>query len=144
MPVCAACGRSGRKGSKFCPDCGKQMNEDYQPLDTIRSSYGMQRKVLTITRPAPSAVTLNLFAVERNAVSDTAWACVVYSTVPYLGILFVPLAFLTGGIGYIVSQRRPHLGGRRVALVCIGLSVGILVVQIFLWWLLYIIPEIGI
>lgn len=116
------------------------MGEDYQPLDAIRSSYGMQRKALTIVERR-SEGTFNLFAVERNAVSDTAWACVVYSTVPYLGILFVPLAFLTGGIGYIVSQKRPHLGGRRMALVCVGLSFGILLVQIFLWWLLYIIPE---
>lgn len=141
--VCAACGASGRKGSKFCPDCGKLLSEDYQPLDAIRSSYGMQRKVLTVNKPA-SGGSFSLFAVERNSVSDTAWACVVYSMVPYLGILFVPLAFLTGGIGYIVSQKRPHLGGRRMALVCVGLSFGILVVQIFLWWLLYLIPEIGI
>jgi hypothetical protein len=120
------------------------MSEDYQPLDAIRSSYGMQRKALTIEQRSSAPNTLNLFAAPRNAMSDTAWACVVYSMVPYIGILFVPLAFVIGGIGYMVAVKRPYLGGRRVAVMSVGLSFGILVVQIFLWWLLYIIPEIGI
>lgn len=118
------------------------MSEDYLPLDSIRSSYGMQRRPLKME--TTSSTPVNIFRPERNAVSDTAWACVVYSMVPYLGILFVPLAFITGGIGYAVSKQRPHLGGGRMASVCVALSVVILVVQIFLWWLLYIIPEIGI
>jgi hypothetical protein len=142
---CAACGNThSRSTSKYCPVCGKLMSEDYQPLDAIRSSYGMQRKTLTIEKRAAAASPLSLFAVERNAMSDTAWACVVYSMVPYLGILFVPLAVVIGGIGYAVARRQPHLGGKRIAIVSIGLSFGILIVQIFLWWLLYIIPEIGI
>lgn len=118
------------------------MSEDYLPLDAIRSSYGMQRRPLKMetNANAPS----DLFERQRNVVSDTAWACVVYSMVPYLGILFVPLAFITGGIGYAVARQRPQLGGGRMAGICVALSVAILAVQIFLWWLLYIIPEIGI
>ncbi len=85
-----------------------------------------------------------LFLDSRNTLSDTAWACVVYSLVPYLGILFVPFALVFGGYGYIVGRRRPDIGGRRLAAYSIGLSVFILLVQLFLWWLLYIIPEIGI
>ncbi len=117
------------------------MSEGYQPLDSIRSSYGMQRKPLVASDPPPP--TFNLFRVERNAISDTAWACVVYSMVPYIGIVFIPLAFLTGGIGYLAAQRRPQIGGGRLAVASVGLSFAVLVVQIFLWWLLYIIPEIA-
>jgi hypothetical protein len=84
-----------------------------------------------------------LFEKNENSVSETAWACVVYSFVPYLGILFVPFAFLVGSFGVLVSYRKPYLGGRRLSLVSIGLSFVVLVVQIFLWWLLYFIPEIG-
>ena len=127
--------------AKYCPVCGKIISEGYQPLDSIRSSYGMQRKPLaTPETPAP---TINLFHVERNSISDTAWACVVYSMVPYIGVLFIPLAFVTGGIGYLAAQRRPQNGGGRLAIACVGLSFAILAVQIFLWWLLYIIPEIA-
>ena len=85
----------------------------------------------------------SLFQPSKNLVSDTAWACVVYSLVPYLGILFVPFAFATAGFGFFVSYRESHLDGRRMAVACVGLSVFIFAVQIFLWWLLYIIPEIG-
>jgi hypothetical protein len=102
------------------------MSEDYLPLDAIRSSYGMQRRPLKMEPLDP--ITGDLFDTPRNPVSDTAWACVVYSLVPYLGILFVPLAFITG----------------KMATVCVVLSFVILAIQIFLWWLLYIIPEIGI
>ena len=119
------------------------MSEDYQPLDAIRSSYRMQRKELRIERSAASAGHVSLFSAERNAMSETAWACVVYSMVPYIGILFVPLALVIGGVGYAAARRHPQIGGGRVAIVSVSLSLGILVVQIFLWWLLYIIPEIG-
>jgi hypothetical protein len=118
------------------------MSEDYLPLDAIRSSHGMQRRPMKMDPIDP--VTGDLFEKSRNTVSDTAWACVVYSMVPYIGILFIPLAFVTGGIGYAVSKRRPQLGGGRMATMSVGLSLLILAVQIMLWWLLYIIPEIGI
>lgn len=140
---CSACGAEARRvGAKFCLVCGKLMSEKYQPLDTIRASYGLQGRHLeieTVGREEPK----NLFEENKNTVSQTAWACVVYSMVPYLGILFIPFAFVVGGFGYIVSYRRPQLGGRRLAAACIGLSVLVLAVQIVLWWLLYIIPEIG-
>ena len=38
--VCTACGAEARRGNaKFCLICGKLLKEDYQPLDTLRSSY---------------------------------------------------------------------------------------------------------
>jgi hypothetical protein len=140
---CSACGAEARRpGAKFCPVCGKLVKEGYQPLDTIRASYGLQGRHLefeSIVREDPQ----RLFEENKNTVSETAWACVVYSMVPYLGILFIPFAFVVGGFGYLVSYKRPQLGGRKLAAACIGLSVLVLAVQIVLWWLLYIIPEIG-
>ena len=141
--TCSACGAEARRiGAKFCPVCGKLVREGYQPLDTIRASYGLQGRHLEFEKPMLRE-SENLFEENKNTVSQTAWACVVYSMVPYLGILFIPFAFLVGGFGYIVSYKRPQLGGRRLAAACIGLSVLVLAVQIVLWWLLYIIPEIG-
>lgn len=140
---CSACGAEASRGTaKYCLVCGKLLKEGYQPLDSLRSSYGLQRRdlVLQTTERPPSGF---LFREDKNAVSDTAWACVVYSMVPYLGILFVPFALLIGGYGYYVSFRRPYLGGRTLAVVSLGLSLLILGIQIMLWWLLYIIPEIG-
>ena len=137
---CSACGAEAVRGSaKYCLVCGKLLAEGYQPLDSLRSSYRLQRQGL-IVEHRPS---MYLFQEDKNTVSDTAWACVVYSMVPYLGILFVPLAIVIGGYGYYVSFRKPYLGGRTLAVTCVVLSVLILAVQIMLWWLLYIIPELG-
>ena len=141
--ICTACGTEARRGdAKFCLTCGKLLEEDYQPLDTLRSSYRLQGKTFLVENAKREEIT-NWFDKNENSAAYTAWACVVYSMVPYLGILFVPFAFVVGSFGFLVAQRKPHLGGRRLALVCIGLSFAILVFQIFLWWLLYIIPELG-
>ena len=141
--ICSACGSEARRGNaKFCLTCGKFLREGYQPLDSLRASYRLQGKTFSLDEPKREEIQ-NLFEKNENSVSETAWACVVYSFVPYLGILFVPFAFLVGSFGVLVSYRKPYLGGRRLSLVSIGLSFVVLVVQIFLWWLLYIIPELG-
>lgn len=141
--ICSACGaQAQREEAKFCLVCGKYLFEDYQPLDNLRASYRLQGQSFLIENRR-NAEAANLFEQNKNSVAQTAWACVVYSFVPYLGILFVPLAFFVGGFGYIASRRRPQIGGRRLALVSIALSFVVLIVQIFLWWLLYIIPELG-
>ena len=142
-PVCSACGSEARRrNAKFCLTCGKFLPEGYQPLDSLRASYRMQGKGFALDRRQREEI-INLFEKTENTVSETAWACVVYSFVPYLGILFVPLAFLVGSFGVLVSYRKPYVGGRKLSLVSVGLSFVVLVLQIFLWWLLYIIPEIG-
>lgn len=141
--ICSACGSEARRRSaRFCLVCGKFLREGYQPLDTLRASYRMQGKNVSLDVPKREK-TPNLFETNENSVSETAWACVVYSFVPYLGILFVPLAVALGGFGVFVSYRKPYLGGRKLSLVSLGLSFVVFVVQIFLWWLLYIIPELG-
>ena len=106
----------------------------------IRSSYRLQGRKL----PKMPGHGGDLFRRERNSISDTAWACAVYSMVPYLGILFVPFALSVGTAGYVVNRRKPEPGGERKSLLCLGLSVVLLIVQLMLWSLLYLIPEIGI
>jgi hypothetical protein len=147
--ICSACGSDARRrDAKFCLTCGKFLREGYQPLDALRASYRLQGKAFAIEQqqqktPVKREEIQNLFEKNENSVSQTAWACVVYSFVPYLGILFVPLAFLFGSFGVLVSYRKPYLGGRKMSAISIVLSFVVLAVQIFLWWLLYIIPEIG-
>lgn len=138
---CSACGaESNRRLARFCRVCGKFLSEDYKPLDAFRAAHRMQGKILSVkSANAPE----RLFAQNKNSASEIAWAFVVYSLVPYLGILFCPGAAVLGGVGIIVSRRRPYLGGGRKSAYSLVLSFIIFAVQIFLWWLLYFIPEIG-
>lgn len=143
LVICVACGTEARRETaQFCLVCGKLLREDYEPLDALRSSYRLQGQSFLIKNEQREEV-VDLFEQNTNTVSQMAWACFVYSLVPYLGILFIPLTFLVGGFGYFVSFRQPHLGGRKLALISFGLSFVVLVIQIFLWWLLYIIPDLG-
>jgi len=138
---CSACGADiGREFAKFCRVCGKLLLEEYQPLDTLRASYRLQGKSFQFEKE--EEIT-NLFAENKNSASATAAAFVVYSLVPYLGILFCPGAFVMGSIGVFVSHRKPYLGGGKTSVYSIVLSVIIFAIQILLWWLLYIIPELG-
>ena len=141
--ICSACGAAARRGTaKYCLDCGKYLAEGYQPLDTIRSSYGLQRAALNPV--AEPEVEAGLFAPPNsNNASQFAWACFVYSLVPYLGIIFVPVAVVSALIGLAAVSRRPEIGGANQAASVIGLSVLVLSFQILLWWLLYVIPQIG-
>lgn len=143
LSVCSACGSDARRSdAKFCLVCGKLLGEDYQPLDTLRASYRMQGKDFEF-QSAQTPEVKDLFEQNKNSVSQTAWACLVYSFVPYLGILFVPFTIFIGGFGYAKALRQPQIGGRKLALVCVILSFVVLAIQIFLWWLLYIVPELG-
>jgi hypothetical protein len=86
----------------------------------------------------------NLFTERRSLASSAAWACVVYSMVPYLGILFLPFGFLISSIGFASAYRSSDDSEMRSAKICLGLSGMILFCQLLLWWLLYLIPETGI
>jgi hypothetical protein len=141
--ICSACGAEARRiNAKYCLVCAKLLKEDYQPLDTYRSSHRLQGKSFLVENAESKEIT-DLFAREENTVSQTAWACFVYSMVPYLGILFIPLTFIIGSFGVAVSYQKPHLGGRKLALTSMGMSFIVLAIQVFLWWLLYIIPELS-
>lgn len=136
--LCTACGTENLAGLAECQVCGKRIADGFHPLDTIRSSYNLQGKRLT----APA--NEDLFPSVHSPISETAWACTVYSMVPYLGILFIPIAIAIGGFGYLTSRRTADGAGGRMALISVGVSGALLVVQIVFWWLLYLIPEIGI
>ena len=150
--ICTACGsEAGRRFARFCRVCGKLLREDYEPLDTLRASYRMQGKTFrfeakAVEKPLPPAATAaaaNLFEENKNSASSTAWAFVVYSLVPYLGILFCPGAILLGTVGIYVSYRQPQLGGGRTSAYSIALGFVIFCIQVLLWWLLYLIPDLG-
>lgn len=78
---------------------------------------------------------------NRNGASTTAIAFVTYSLVPYLGILFCPGALLMGSLGVVQSYRAPQQGGRRASYTSIALTLVIFCIQVFLWWILYKVPE---
>ena len=65
----------------------------------------------------------------------------VYAMVPYLGVLFIPPALAMSGYLLFTAGRRDEV---RHAILCITVGSILLVVQVILWWLLYLIPEIGI
>jgi hypothetical protein len=142
--ICSACGASARRGAaKYCLDCGKLLSEGYQPLDTIRSGYGLQRAALNTVSDTPM-VGENLFEpANSNAASQFAWACFVYSLVPYLGIVFVPFAVVSAFLGFAAASRKPEIGGGSQSLSILGMSILVLAFQLLLWWLLYVIPELG-
>lgn len=115
--ICPACGTAAaRAAARFCSVCGKILTEDYEPLDRLRASYRLQgksfgfEKIPNQKNQKPEIV--NLFEENKNSASDAACAFVVYSLVPYLGILFCPLALLTRRLRRFhgVSQALP---GRR-------------------------------
>lgn len=137
---CPACGaHTSGSAVRFCNVCGKLLSEEYQPLDNWRSSYRMQGKPFKSQTKTPD--TTHLFEQNKNAAAQTAWACFVYSLVPYLGILFVPLTFSISGFGYFAAVRRPFPGGRTLSLASFYLSFVVLAIQLFLWWLLYSVPK---
>ena len=141
--TCPACGtKAVRDDAQYCLVCGKVLSEDYQPLDTLRSAHRLQGKTFLVENQESEEIT-DLFARNENDVAHTAWACFVYSMVPYLGVLFIPFTLVFGGFGVAVAHRYPHLGGRRLALVSVGMSFVVLAIQIFLWWLLYVIPNLS-
>ena len=141
LSVCSACGAdANRSAAKFCAVCGKILNQDYAPLDSLWASYNLQRRVKSEKISPPQEVK-ELFETPRNGAAATAMAFVVYSLVPYLGILFCPGAILMGGIGLAVSYQKPQLGGRQTATYSICLGAIVAAIQVLLWWLLYLIPE---
>lgn len=85
-----------------------------------------------------AAETVSLFEERRDLTKDTAWASLVYSLVPYLGILFVPFALVASLILLVRGGEAARRGPRYIIF---SLATGAF--QIFLWWLLYFIPTVG-
>lgn len=146
---CPACGAVGHRGdAQFCLTCGRELKESaYLPADALRSSYHLQQHRRLTTHPTESNTQMRrhlsgkLATKNRNGASSTALAFATYALVPYLGILFCPGAVLMGGIGIIRHSRLPHLGGRNASYAGVVFGVLIFSVQIFLWWILYKVPQ---
>jgi hypothetical protein len=136
--ICAACGTISVDAGESCKICGKLLKEGYFPLDNLRASY--KKQPWQLPQNEEQKEMKNLFEENKNTASETARAFAIYSTVPYLGILFCPGAVVMGGIGILVSRRKPALGGARTSAWSIAGGFLVLAFQIFLWWLLYYIP----
>lgn len=158
--ACPACGGAARRESaRFCATCGRQLDHDsYFPADSLRSSYHRQR----LSAPAAAAGDQSLLrrggggarAVSRPAAklfgprhtnaTAMALAFVTYALVPYLGILFCPGALLMGGVALARARRaspRRRPGDWRAAFYSFLLALVVFALQIFLWWILYKVPE---
>ncbi|MBA2731397.1 MAG: hypothetical protein H0U54_00750 [Acidobacteria bacterium] len=147
--ACLACGVEARRvEARYCSACGRSLDESYLPANALRASYNLQHR-RTVSRnvskasgaPLENSMSSIFPARNSNGASTTALAFVTYSLVPYLGILFCPGAVLMGGVGLYSSYRAPERGGRRASYM--GLTFGVLIfcAQLFLWWILYKIPE---
>ena len=151
--TCPACGTSARRAeSRYCATCGRTLKGDYLPADSLRASYHQQQRPAAvaavannvgenrITRRKPH--TRVIFPMKNlNTASTTALAFVTYALVPYLGILFCPGAIVMGSIGLLRSFRTPQLGGRRACYTSIFIGILIFGAQVFLWWILYKVPQ---
>ena len=80
---------------------------------------------------------VSLFEEKKPFENSAVWACVVYSLVPFVGVVFVPFIFVFG----FVSRIRSEAGQRISARWAMGLGVLIVIVQVVLWWLLYAVPK---
>jgi hypothetical protein len=153
MQACPGCGATARRTSaRFCLSCGRSLAESYLPADALRASYNAPRRRSSVSRLDKDAGVVNLKPLKSspssreqarniNGASTTALAFVTYALVPYLGILFCPGALLMGGVGLYNSYRAPERGGRRASYTGLLLGFLILCIQLFLWWILYKIPE---
>ncbi|MDT5122864.1 MAG: hypothetical protein QOC96_2346 [Acidobacteriota bacterium] len=148
---CLACGMTARRvEARFCSACGRSLDENYLPADALRASYNSpQRRSVSRssggTRPKPlkNSMSSIIPKLNRNGASTTALAFVTYALVPYLGILFCPGALLMSGIGLYNSYRAPERGGRRASYLCLTFGLLIFCAQLFMWWILYKIPQWG-
>ena len=85
----------------------------------------------------------SLFEPEERLSSNAAWACNVYALVPYLGILFLPVAFVLAAFDFSRARRSRKPYDARLAITASVTSLFLLAYQLLLWSLLYIIPEVG-
>ena len=77
---------------------------------------------------------VKLFEEEKPFASSAVWACVVYSLVPFVGVVFVPFVFIFGVVGLVRGESTFR---------AMAAGLGILIVQLVLWWLLYAVPKWG-
>jgi hypothetical protein len=89
---------------------------------------------------------MSLFSLhEDNSLAETngfaesaAWAGLVYSLVPFLGILFVPVGLIASGFAIVssASDKKPVMP----SVIILAATLVIFFLQAGLWSLLYLIP----
>ena len=91
--------------------------------------------------PDQNSGQTSLFEMKGGPENSSAWACTIYSLVPFLGILFAPIAIILwiAGIFRLRGNSIDSKAGN--SLLGILSAVLILVAQTGLWWLLYLIPK---
>jgi hypothetical protein len=151
MRACPECGETARRvAASYCSNCGRLLDESYLPTDALRASYNLQQQRRRSSNHSEGRASDKLFkssmssifpARNSNGASTTALAFMTYALVPYLGILFCPGALLMGGVGLYNSYRAPERGGRRASYMSLSFGLLIFCAQLFLWWILYKIPE---
>ncbi len=157
LSLCQSCGAMVRRlDARHCSTCGRAfaIDVDYLPADALRASYHTQHRPPQLIETMAgkegsnhlrSKTFVSAAALQpvrhSNGASQLALAFATYALVPYLGILFCPGAIITGGIGFVRVHQTPHIGGRRASLLGIIAGILILCAQLFLWWLLYKVPE---
>jgi hypothetical protein len=167
--ACGACGtRARRAEARFCATCGRALGGGYFPSESLRASYRFERpRVAYRTEAArrsespgrsgawrsPRRVALrrrvgwglteggDMIRGGESEAASTAFAFVTYALVPYLGILFCPGALVFGGLGLVRAWRTPRPGHARAAALSLALALLVLCAQLFLWWILYKVPE---
>jgi hypothetical protein len=140
---CPACGAAARRtNAHFCATCGRGLRERaYAPADSLLASYHQQRnRPPTLFAPAASggvsvqsAARLRVFDNEGNTSAAIALVLVFSALVPFIGILFCPLAVFAGGLGLFEAWLVPRVGGSRLAACCIGFGFLIGSAQVLLF-----------
>lgn len=86
----------------------------------------------------------NIFVQRgRNGALASAWACVVYSLVPYLGILFIPVGVVFAIYGIYTERNKQGVNNLKRLAVTGVITLAITFIQLFFWWALFIIPTLG-
>jgi hypothetical protein len=77
-----------------------------------------------------------VFDNEGNTSASIALVLVWSALVPFIGILFCPLAVFAGGLGLFEAWLMPRVGGGRLAACCIGSGLLIAGAQVLLFQLI--------
>lgn len=136
--ACAACGQVGnRLTARYCSACGQDLNSDFSPARSLMASYYQQRTraLAVVGRVEPALGTI----AREDGLTAFAFAFVTFSVVPFLGIMFCPIALLFSVCCF--ARRTTHARTELTKpAVAIALTLVISVAQIGLWWMLVQVP----
>jgi hypothetical protein len=114
----------------------------YAPADSLFASYHQQRhrppilfEAATAGVSVRNATRLRVFDSEGNISANIALILICSALVPFIGILFCPLAVFAGGLGLFEAWLVPRVGGARLAACCIGFGIMIAGAQVLLFQL---------